>query len=113
MNTITITNKKKTKQLEYPFKQKFQFDGSWHRFSSNCLWTTKDIRLKDKTRSEHDALLMEVGWLVNGAMRGRRGQNVCRFACTVDVNMAENVQSCCDKETYASNINVFSQSRKD
>ena len=46
-------------------------------------------------------------------MKGNRRQNVCHFASTEYVKMAENIQSWWDIETYASKINVVSQSRKE
>ena len=46
-------------------------------------------------------------------MKGNRRQNVCHFSSTEDVKMAKNIQSWWDIETYASKINVVSQSRKE
>ena len=46
-------------------------------------------------------------------MTGKRRQNVYHFACTEDVKVAENIQSWWDIETYASKINVVSQSKKE
>ena len=46
-------------------------------------------------------------------MAGMQSQNVCRFAFTEDVKVAENIQSWWDIETYASKINVVSQSKKE
>ena len=45
-------------------------------------------------------------------MTGKRRQNVCHFAFRDDVKVAENIQKCWDIETYASKINVMSQSKK-
>ena len=44
-------------------------------------------------------------------MTGKKGQNVCHFAFTEDVKVAENIQSWWDIETYASKINIVSQSK--
>ena len=65
------------------------------------------------TQSEPFGVLTELGLAVSGHMKGNRRQNVCHFASTEDVKMAENIQSWWDIETYASKINVVSQSRKD
>ena len=46
-------------------------------------------------------------------MTGKKSQNVCHFASTEDVKMAENIQSWWEIETYASKINVVSQSEKE
>ena len=45
-------------------------------------------------------------------MTGKKSQNVCHFALTEDLKVAENIQSRWDIETYASKINVVSQSKK-
>ena len=63
------------------------------------------------TRSEPFAVLTELGWVVSGPMTGKKSQNVCHFAFTEDLKVAENIQSWWDIETYASKINV-SQSKK-
>ena len=65
------------------------------------------------TRSEPFAVLTELGWVVSGPMTGKRRQNVCHFAFTEDVKVAENIQKWWDIETYASKINVVSQSKKE
>ena len=65
------------------------------------------------TQSEPLAVLTEIGWVVSGPKKGNRRQNFCHFASTEDVKMAENIQSWWDIETYASKINVVSQSRKE
>ena len=44
---------------------------------------------------------------------GQRRQNVCHFAFTEDVIVAENIQTWWDIETYASKIKVVSQSKKE
>ena len=44
------------------------------------------------TRSEPFAVLTELGWVVSGLMTGKRRQNVCHFAFTEDVKVAENIQ---------------------
>ena len=46
-------------------------------------------------------------------MTGKRRQNVCHFAFTEDVKVAQNIQTWWDIETYASKINVVSQSKKE
>ena len=46
-------------------------------------------------------------------MTGKKSQNFCLFAFTEDVKVAENIQSWWDIETYASKINVVSQSKKE
>ena len=65
------------------------------------------------TRSEPFAVLTELGWVISGPMTGKRRQNVCSFAFTEDVKVAENIQTWWDKETNASKINVASQSNND
>ena len=64
------------------------------------------------TRSEPFAVLTDLRWVVNGPMTGKRRQNVCHFAFTEDVKVAENIQKWWDIETYASKINVVSQPKK-
>ena len=64
------------------------------------------------TRSELFAVLTELGWVVSGPMTGKRRPNVCHFALTEDFIVAANIQTWWDIETYASKINVFSQSKK-
>ena len=65
------------------------------------------------TRSEPFDVLTDLGWVVSGPMTGRRRQNVCHFAFTEDVKVAENIQTWWDIENYASKINVVSQSKKE
>ena len=65
------------------------------------------------SRSEPFAVLTELGWVVSGPMTGRSRQNVCHFAFTEDVKVAENIQKWWDRETYASKINFVSQSKKE
>ena len=65
------------------------------------------------TRSEPLAFLTELGWVVSGPRRGKRRENVCHFGFTEDVKVAENIQTWWDIETYASKINVVSQSNKE
>ena len=72
----------------------------------------RPLDYKIGTRSEHFAVLTELGWVVSGPMTGKKSQNVCHFASTEDVKVAENIQSWWDIETYASKINVVSQSKK-
>ena len=65
------------------------------------------------TRSEPFAVLKELGWVVSVSMTGKRRQKVCHFAFTEDVNVAENIKTWWDLETYASKINVVSQLKKE
>ena len=65
------------------------------------------------TRSEPFAVLTELGWVVSGPMTSKKSQNVCHFASTEDVKVAENIQSWWEIETYASKIKVVSQSKKE
>ena len=71
----------------------------------------RPLDYKIGTRSEPFAVLTELGWVVSGPMTGNR--HVCHFAFTEDVKVAENIQSRWDIETYASKINVVSQSKKE
>ena len=64
-------------------------------------------------RSEPFAFLTELGWVVSGPMTGKSRQKVCHFVCTEDVKVAENILTWWDIETYASKINVVSQSKKE
>ena len=73
----------------------------------------RPLDYKIGTRSEPFAVLTELGWVVSGPMTGKRRQNVCHFAFTEDVKVAENIQTWWDIETYASKINVASQSKKE
>ena len=57
---------------------------------------------KIETRNEPFAVLTEIGWVVSGPMTGKKSQ-VCHFATTEDVKVAENIQSWWDIETFASN----------
>ena len=72
----------------------------------------RPLDYKIGTRSEAFAFLTELGWVVSGPMTGKQSQNVCHFAFTENVKVAENIQSWWDIETYASEINVVSQSKK-
>ena len=65
------------------------------------------------TRSEPFAVITELGWVVIGSMTGKKRQNVCHFAFTEDVKVAENIQTWWDIETNAAKINVVSQSKKE
>ena len=73
----------------------------------------RPLDYKIGTRSEPFAVLTEIGWVVSGPMAGKKSQNICHFASTEDVKVAENIQSWWDIETYASKINVVSQSKKE
>ena len=72
----------------------------------------RPLDYKIGTRSEPFAVLTELGWVVSGPMKGKRRQNICHFAFIEDVKVAENIQTW-DIETYASKINVVSQSKKE
>ena len=72
----------------------------------------RPLDYKIGTRSEPFAVLTELGWVVTGPMTGKQSQNICHFAFTEDVKVTENIQSWWDIETYASKINVVSQSKK-
>ena len=48
-----------------------------------------------------------------GPVTGTGSQNLCHFAFTENVKVAENIQTWRDIETYASKINVVSQSKKE
>ena len=73
----------------------------------------RPLDYKIGTRSELFAFLTELGWVVSGPMTGKQSQNVCQFAFTEDVKVAENIQSWWDIETYASKKNVVSESKKE
>ena len=45
------------------------------------------------TQSELFVVLTELGWVVSGHMMGKRRQNICSFAFTVDVKVSENSQT--------------------
>ena len=53
----------------------------------------RPLDYKTGTRSEPFAVLTELGWVVSGPMTGKRRQNVCHFAFTEDVKVAENIQT--------------------
>ena len=73
----------------------------------------RPLDYKIGTRSEPFAVLTELEWVVSGPMTGKGRQNVCHFAFTEDVQVAENIQTWWDIETYASKINVVNQSKKE
>ena len=73
----------------------------------------RPLDYKIGTRNELFAVLTELRWVVSGPMTGKKSQNVCHFALTEDVKVADNIQSWWDIETYASKINVVSQSKKE
>ena len=70
----------------------------------------RPLDYKIGTRSEPFAVLTELEWVVSGPMTGKKSQNLCNFASSEDVKVAENIQSWWDIETYASKRNVVSQS---
>ena len=59
------------------------------------------------------AVLTERGWIVTEHLRGKKRQNFCHFALTENLNVAKNIQTCWDIETYPFKIKVLSQSKKD
>ena len=71
------------------------------------------LHYKIGTRSEPFAVLTELRWVVSGPMTGKRRQNVCHFVFTEVVKVTEKILRCLDIETYASKINVISQSKKE
>ena len=73
----------------------------------------RPLDYKTGTRNETFAVLTELGWVVSGPMMGKRRQNVCHFAFTEKVKVAENIQTWWDIETNASKINFVSQSKKE
>ena len=73
----------------------------------------RPLDYKIGTQSELFAVLTELGWVISGPTTGKRRQNVCHFAFTEDVKVAENIQTWWDIETYASKINVVSQLKKE
>ena len=77
-----------------------------------CLFGQRPLDYKIGTQSELWAVLTEPGWVVSGPMTGKRRKNVCHFAVIEDVKVTENIQTWWDIETYASKINVVSQSKK-
>ena len=81
--------------------------------SQSAYELQRPLDYKIGTRSEPFAVLTELVWVVSGPMTGKRRQNVCHFAFTEDVIVAENIQTWWDIETYASKINVVSQSKKE
>ena len=73
----------------------------------------RPLDYKIGTRSEPFAVLTELGWVVSGPMTDKESQNVCHFAFTEDVKVAESIQSWWDIEIYASKKNFVSQSKKE
>ena len=61
--------------------------------SQDAYELQKAVEYKIGTRSEPVTVLTELSWVVSGNTKGKRGQNVCHFACTEDVKTAENFQS--------------------
>ena len=53
----------------------------------------RPLDYKIGTRSEPFAVLTELGWVLSGPMTGKKSQNVCHFASTEDVKLAENIPS--------------------
>ena len=82
------------------------------RLGQDAYKIQRPLDYKIRTRSGPFAVLTELGWVVSGPMTGKKSQNVCHFASTEDVKVAENIQSWWKTETYASKINVVSQSKK-
>ena len=73
----------------------------------------RPLDYKIGTRSEPYAVLTELECVVSGPMTDKESQNVCHFALTEDVKVAENIQSWWDIEIYASKTNFVSQSKKE
>ena len=73
----------------------------------------RPLDYKIGTQSELFAVLTELEWVVSGPMTGKKSQNVCHFAFREDVKVARNIPIGWDIETYASKINVISQSKKE
>ena len=73
----------------------------------------RPLDYKMGTQSETFAVLTELGRVVSGPMTDKRRQIVGHFAFTEDAKVAENIQIWWDIETYASKINVVSQSKKE
>ena len=55
--------------------------------------TQRPLDYKIGTRSKAFAVLTDLRWVVIGPMTGKKSQNVCHFASTEDVKVAENIQS--------------------
>ena len=72
----------------------------------------RPLDYKIGTRCEPFAVLTKLEWVVSGPSTGKRRQNVCHFAFTEDVKVAENIQKLWVIETYASKINDLSNSKK-
>ena len=81
--------------------------------SQDAFNLRRTLDYKIGTQSEPFAVLTDLGWVVSGPMKSNRKQNFRHFASTEEVKMAENIHSWWDIETYASKINVVSQSTKD
>ena len=73
----------------------------------------RPLDYKIGARSETFAVLTQLGWVVSAPMTDKRRQNICHFAFSEKVKMAENIQTWWDIETYAFKINVASQSKKE
>ena len=82
-------------------------------FGQDAYEIQRPLDYKIGTRSEPFAVLTELRWVVSGPMTGKKSQSVSHFALTEDVKVAENIQSWWDIETYASKVNVVSQSKKE
>ena len=59
----------------------------------NAYELQRPLHYKILTRSELFAVLTELGWVVSGPMTGKRKQNVCHFAFTEDVKVADIIQT--------------------
>ena len=73
-------------------------------FGQDAYEIQRPLDYKIGTRS----VLTELGWVASGPMTGKKSQNVCHFASTKDVKVAESIESWWDIETYASKKNVVS-----
>ena len=101
----------KPQSLECSTQQKLHFDGVGIIFGQHAYELQRPLNYKIGKRSELFAVLTELGWVVSGPMTGKIRQTVCHFVFTEDVKEAENIQYWWDIETYASKINVVTQSK--
>ena len=62
-------------------------------FDQDACELQRPLDYKIGSRSELFAVLTELGWVVSGPMTGKRRKNVCHFAFTDDVKVAENIQT--------------------
>ena len=82
-------------------------------FGQDAYELQRPLDYKIGTQSDPFSVLTELGWVVSGPMMDKSRQNVCHFTFTEDVKVADNIQNWWELETYASKINVVSQSKKE